>query len=167
MKSLIMKKLLRKPETEWHLETVDDRNYRLYPLAVSKPFICDLLEMQPGQPGGSDWSVDNPFEEQGLAFRMRVEGYGYIENPCFYTGKGMIRFDTVVKGGQYLLFNGTDAYVTDRNYNRLSKAEHTGKCPVERGSAPLSFGCSFGGEEGPEVRVRFITGAAPYIIRRK
>lgn len=28
------------------------------------------------------------------------------------------------------------------------------------------FGCSFGGEEGPEVRVRIITKSEPYLITR-
>ncbi|MCI5650302.1 MAG: hypothetical protein MR332_12930 [Fusicatenibacter sp.] len=161
-----LKEQLRRPETEWHLEKIDDWNYKLYPMAISKPFVCDLLEMQPGQPGGSDWSFDNPFEEQPLVFRMRVEGYGYIENPRFYTKKGMINFEAVVKGGQYLIFDGQEAWVTDRNYNKLSKAEHTGNCLVEKGSAPLSFGCSFGGEEGPEVKVRVITQTAPRMISR-
>ena len=30
----------------------------------------------------------------------------------------------------------------------------------------LSFGCLFGGEEGPEIRVRVITKSEPYIIKR-
>ncbi|PWM32475.1 MAG: hypothetical protein DBX58_04095 [Clostridiales bacterium] len=161
-----LKEQLKKPETEWHLEKKDDRNFALYPMAISKPFVCDLLEMQPGQPGGADWSFENPFGEQKLAFRMKIEGYGYIEKPRFYTRKGMIRFDVRVKGGQYLIFDGAEAYVTDRNYNRLSEAEYEGTCLVEKGIAPLSFGCSFGGEEGPEVTVRVITKSTPYAISR-
>ena len=160
-----LKEELRKPETEWHLEKEDEETYSLYPMAISKPFICDLLEMQPGQPGGSDWSFTNPFEEQELVFRMRVEGYGYIENPRFYTRLGMIRFDARVKGGQYLIFDGKEAYVTDRNYNRVGTAGYSGSCRLAKGTAALSFGCSFGGEEGPEVRVRVMTKTQPYTIR--
>ena len=159
-----LKEELRKPETEWHLEKEDEGTYRLYPMAISKPFICDLLEMQPGQPGGSDWSFSNPFEEQELVFRMRVEGYGYIENPRIYTKLGMICFHTRVKGGQYLIFDGKEAYVTDRNYNRIETVGYSGSCRVAKGTAALSFGCSFGGEEGPEVRVRVITRSEPYTI---
>ena len=97
---------------------------------------------------------------------MKVEGYGYIENPRFYNKYGMLQFRTVVKGGQYLLFDGQEAYVTDRNYNRLSRAEYSGSCQFDHGAAQLSFGCSFGGEEGPEVQVRLITRSEPYLIRR-
>lgn len=161
-----LKELLKKPETEWHLEKEDDHLFRLYPMAITRPLICDLLEMQPGQPGGSDWTLNNPLEKQSFSFRMKVEGYGYIENPRFYNKYGMLQFRTVVKGGQYLLFDGQEAYVTDRNYNRLSRAEYSGSCQIDHGAAQLSFGCSFGGEEGPEVQVRLITRSEPYLIRR-
>ncbi len=39
-------------------------------------------------------------------------------------------------------------------------------CLVDKGNAQLSFGCSFGGDEGPEVRVRVITKAVPYVVAR-
>lgn len=162
-----LKEILKKPETEWHLEKEDDKTFRLYPMAISKPLVCDLLEMQPGQPGGSDWSFAQPFDRQKFSFRMKVDGYGYIENPRFYNSCGAMQFQATVKGGQYLLFDGCRAYVTDRNYNRLSEAAYTGDCFVEKGYAQLSFGCSFGGDEGPEVKVRVITKSTPYTITRK
>lgn len=161
-----LKELLKKPETEWHLEKENETTFRLYPMAVSKPLVCDLLEMQPGQPGGSDWSFDQPFDRQGFSFRMKVDGYGYIENPKFYNATGVLQFQTTVKGGQYLLFDGWKAFVTDKNYNKLQECPYIGNCHVEKGTAQLSFGCSFGGDEGPEVKVRVITKAAPYIVTR-
>ena len=161
-----LKEELRKPETEWHLEKKDDHHFELYPMAISEPFICDLLEMQPGQPGGADWYMENGFEEQPLKFQMRVEGYGFIEEPKFYTKKGILKFDATVKGGQYLLFDGKEAWVTDRNYNRQKKVSYTGSCPLVKGKDSFSFGCTFGGEEGPEVRIRVITQGTPCQISR-
>lgn len=111
-----LKEKLRKPETEWHLEKVDDHHFELYPMAVSQPFVCDLLEMQPGQPGGADWYFENCFEEQPLKFQMKVE--------------------------------------------------YTGSCPLVKGKDSFSFGCTFGGEEGPEVSVQVITQGEPYHITR-
>lgn len=162
-----LKELLKKPETEWHLEKENDTTFRLYPMAISKPLVCDLLEMQPGQPGGSDWSFAQPFDRQSFSFRMKVDGYGYIENPKFYNTTGVLQFQTSVKGGQYLLFDGEKAFVTDRNYNKLQECPYIGSCLVEKGSAQLSFGCSFGGEEGPEVKVKVITKAEPYTVTRE
>lgn len=161
-----LKEELRKPETEWHLKKVDDHHFELYPMAVSQPFVCDLLEMQPGQLGGADWYFENCFEEQPLKFQMRVEGYGFIEKVQFYTKKGLIKFDATVKGGQYLLFDGEEAWVTDRNFNRQGKAEYTGSCPLVKGKGSFSFGCTFGGEEGPEVSVQVITQGEAYHIMR-
>lgn len=161
-----LKEELRKPETEWHLKKVDDHHFELYPMAVSQPFVCDLLEMQPGQPGGADWYFENCFEEQPLKFQMRVEGYGFIEKVQFYTKKGLIKFDATVKGGQYLLFDGEEAWVTDRNFNRQGKAEYAGSCPLVKGKDSFSFGCTFGGEEGPEVSVQVITQGEAYHIMR-
>ena len=112
-------------------------------MAVSQPFVCDLLEMQPGQPGGADWYFENCFEEQPLKFQMRVEGYGFI-----------------------LFFDGREDCVTDRNFNRQSMVSYTGNCLVKNGKDSFSFGCTFGGEEGPEVSVRVITQGAPYQITR-
>lgn len=162
-----LKELLKKPETEWHLEKENERLFRLYPMAVSKPLVCDLLEMQPGQPGGSDWSFEQPFERQVFTFRMKVDGNGYIVNPRFYNTSGVVQFQATVKGGQYLLFDGSRAFVTDRNYNKLEEVRYTGNCLVEKGNASLSFGCTFGGEEGPEVRVRVSTKSEPYSIKRE
>ncbi len=161
-----LKELLKKPETEWHLEKEGEHLFRLYPIAITKPLVCDLLEMQPGQPGGSDWTLRNPMEKQNFAFRMKVNGYGYIQDPRFYCKYGMLQFRAVVKGGQYLLFDGKEAYVTDRNYNRLAQVDYSGSCQIDQGDTQLSFGCSFGGDEGPEVQVRIITKAKPYLIRR-
>lgn len=42
---------LRLPETEWKLEKQGEE-FLLYPMDISKPLVCDLLELQPGQPGG-------------------------------------------------------------------------------------------------------------------
>lgn len=162
-----LKEQLKKPETEWHLEKENETTFRLYPLAISKPLVCDLLEMQPGQPGGSDWSLTQPFDRQSFSFRMKVDGYGHIENPKFYNATGVLQFQTTVKGGQYLLFDGQKAFVTDRNYNKLYEAAYMGSCQMEKGHSQLSFGCSFGGDEGPEVKVRIITKSEPYSITRE
>lgn len=161
-----LKELLKKPETEWHLEKIDETYYKLYPMAISKPLICDLLEMQPGQPGGSDWTFENKLEKQEFSFRMKVEGNGYIENPKFYNRSGVIQFHAKIKGGQYLIFDDHRAFVTDRNFNKISEVEYKGKCFVEKNTAQLSFSCLFGGEEGPEIKVRIITKSEPYMIQR-
>ena len=159
-----LRESLRDPKTEWHLEKKDENTFLLYPLFMSKPYVCDLLELQPGQPGGADWVLDNPYAEQEYEFRMRVVGYGEIHNPSLYTSKGILKFNCTVKGGQYLWYRNGKAVITDRNYRVLEEVKAVGKGIVENGQHPFSFGCEFSGEEGPEVTVRVFTKGEPMEI---
>ena len=156
-----LRESLRDPKTEWHLEKNDENTFLLYPLFMSKPYVCDLLELQPGQPGGADWVLDNPYAEQEYEFRMRVVGYGGIHNPSLYTSKGILKFNCTVKGDQYLWYRNGKAVITDRNYRVLEEVKAVGKGIVENGQHPFSFGCEFSGEEGPEVTVRVFTKGEP------
>lgn len=159
-----LRESLRDPKTEWHLEKKDENTFLLYPLFLSKPYVCDLLELQPGQPGGADWVLDNPYAEQEYEFRMRVVGYGGIHNPSLYTSKGILKFNCTVKGDQYLWYRNGKAVITDRNYRVLEEVKAVGKGIVENGQHPFSFGCEFSGEEGPEVTVRVFTKGEPMEI---
>lgn len=152
---------LRDPKTEWHLEKDEDGTFRIYPLFISKPYVCDLLELQPGQPGGADWVLDNPYAEQEYDFRMGVVGYGEIHNPSLYTRKGLLKFPCTVKGGQYLWYRNGKAVITDRNFRPLEEVKAVGQGIVENGQHPFSFACEFSGEEGPEVTVRVFTKGEP------
>ena len=149
--------LLRRPENEFRLEKRDDGHYTVYSIAISKTYTCALSEMQPGQPGGSDWSVENPMEES-FAFRLRVEGDGEISDPMFKTTAGTVKFPCVVADGQYLLFDldGT-ARVTDRNYKTLETVAPIGKALLPHGVSAVAFSCGHGRDDLPDVAVRFIT----------
>ena len=159
----MLRERLRDPKTEWHLEEEEDC-FLLYPLHISVPMVCDLLEMQPGQPGGSDWSVDNPFEEQSYEMILRVVGNGRILSPSLYTAKGMLKFSGSIQGGQYLLYRQGKALRTDRNYNVLEELSVTGTGMLGTGNQHLGFACDFDGEEGPEITVRLLTRGTPQRI---
>ena len=158
---------LKDPLTEWHLEKVDDQNFLLYPLTISKYFRCNLGEMQPGQPGGSDWSWNSP-EEGRFSIRLRVEGEGSVKNPAFTTSKGVIKFPCTISGGQYL-FYGFDgkAMITDKNYNTLEVIEPLGKAVLPAGSSAVSFSCDAPDDETPEVNVRYMTRSKPEQIKKQ
>lgn len=155
-----LRERLRDPKTEWHLEEKEDC-FLLYPLHISAPMVCDLLEMQPGQPGGADWSVDNPYEEQSYDMILRVEGNGRILSPSLYTVKGMLKFTGAIPGGQYLIYRQGTALRTDRNYNVLEELQAAGTGVLDREIQHLGFACDFDGEEGPEVTVRLLTRGCP------
>lgn len=158
---------LRDPKTEWHLEKLDEQSYNLYPLSISKYYRCNLAEMQPGQPGGADWSLDTPYQGS-YAVRLKVEGDGTIKNPAFTTQNGIIKFPCEISGNQYLLytFDGK-AVVTDKNYKVISEVQPEGNALTPAGSSAISFSCEQESEDAPEVVIRFITKGEPEKIMLK
>lgn len=158
---------LKDPQTEWHLEKTDRQTYNLYPLNISKHYRCNLAEMQPGQPGGADWSWTTPFAST-YAIRLKVDGDGKIKNPSFTTPEGVIKFPCEISDHQYLLytFDGK-AVVTDKNYNVISEVQPQGKALLPAGSSAVAFSCEQASEDVPEVIIRFITKGTPEVIKLK
>ena len=156
---------LRDPQTEWHLEKTDEQNYNLYPLHISKHYRCNLAEMQPGQPGGADWSWESPYESV-YAIRLKVDGDGTIKDPSFTTPKGVIKFPCEISDRQYLLytFDGK-AVVTDKNYNVISEVQPQGNAVLPAGSSAVAFSCEQISEDAPEVIIRYITKGTPEVIK--
>ncbi|MFD0871893.1 hypothetical protein [Paenibacillus residui] len=159
---------LRKPKGDWHLEAAGDDGWLLYPLARSKPLICSPAELQPGQPGGSDWALYNPYAAQPLAFTLRVvPTYGNeeasVKRPTVYTDGVYMTFDTEVMANQYLVCDG-DRYgkIYDSNWNLLRTVQASAEAPtVRHGGQTLSFSCKFVGEPKPEVRVTVMMRGEP------
>lgn len=156
---------LKDPQTEWHLEKTDEQTYNLYPLSISKHFRCNMAEMQPGQPGGADWSWSSPYES-AYAIRLKVDGDGTIKDPSFTTPKGVIKFPCEISDRQYLLytFDGK-AVVTDKNYNVISEVTPQGNALLPAGSSAVAFSCEQISEDAPEVIIRYITKGTPEVIR--
>jgi len=156
---------LKDPQTEWHLEKTDEQTYNLYPLSISKHFRCNMAEMQPGQPGGADWSWSSPYESV-YAIRLKVDGDGTIKDPSFTTPKGVIKFPCEISDRQYLhyTFDGK-AVVTDKNYNVISEVTPQGNALLPAGSSAVAFSCEQISEDAPEVIIRYITKGAPEVIK--
>ena len=156
---------LKDPQTEWHLEKTDEQTYNLYPLSISKHFRCNMAEMQPGQPGGADWSWNSPYES-AYAIRLKVDGDGTIKDPSFTTPKGVIKFPCEISDRQYLLytFDGK-AVVTDKNYNVISEVTPQGNALLPAGSSAVAFSCERISEDAPEVIIRYITKGTPEVIK--
>lgn len=157
---------LRDPKTEWHLEKTGEKSFSLYPLYISKYFHCDLGELQPGQPSGSDWSWDSPYAGP-FALRLKVEG-GKIANPAFHTNSGIVKFPCTVDDGQYLLYTSDGkAQVTDKNYNVISVVNAQGNAALPQGNSAVSFSCDKIGSGTPLVTVRYITRGNPETLKLK
>lgn len=160
-----LREKLRVPESEWHLEKDATGGFLLYPLYRSEPLVCDLLELQPGQPGGADWVFTNPWEKQEYDFRLRVEGYGDIHNPSFTSRHSTLRFACTVRSGQYLCYRAGKGSITDHNYRPLREVIPDGHGVAEAGRQNFSFACGFSGEEGPAVTVQIFIKGEPIALR--
>ncbi|NJI73945.1 hypothetical protein HCX49_12095 [Sphingobacterium kitahiroshimense] len=161
-------KRLRDPETEWHLKKVTEDQFLLYPLYISDRYRCDLSEMQPGQPGGADWSWHAP-NEGTYALRLKVEGGGTISNPSFTTSKGVIKIEGAIETDQYLLLDHDgNALLTDKNFNTIKKLPVQGKAILPQGNSSIAFACDVQDDTPTEVLVRYsVRGEAEKITKRK
>lgn len=148
---------LRDPQNEFRLEKLSENRFQLYPISISPVYTCALGEMQPGQPGGADWTVTNR-REASFAFRLRVDGEGEIRDPMFRNAGGAVKFPCTVEDGQYLLFDlDGRCEVTDKNYRTLCRVDPVGTLALPCGTSALSFSCSHDRGDTPDVLVTFLT----------
>lgn len=147
-----LKAKLKDQNSEWHLEK-EGETYTLYSVDKSQTFHCDLLEMQPGQPGGADWTFYNQFEKQEFHCSVRIFGDGYAENIALTTKNGMLKFPARINGGEYLIYDGKTGRITDKNYNTIKEVQPIGSSIVSAGQQALAMYCDFGGNEGVEITV--------------
>ncbi|RAP75036.1 hypothetical protein [Paenibacillus montanisoli] len=155
---------MRDPKSDWHLEPAGEDGWQLVPVSISKPLVCNPAEMQPGQPGGSDWAFYNKFGEQPLRFTLRVTpAYGnadaLIKRPTFYTNGVYMTFDTEVCANEYLVCDGDRiGRIYDLNWNLQRTVTASADAPTVRsGGQTVSFGCKFEGDPKPVVSVTVST----------
>jgi hypothetical protein len=155
---------LKDPKSDWHLEAAGEGKWNLYPVHISKPLVCNPAELQPGQPGGADWTYFNRYADQPLKFTLRViPSYGNddasIKRPTFYTNGVYMTFDTEIFVNQYLICEGDRiGRVYDQNWNLLRTVNASADAPIVRtGGQPLSFSCKFEGDPKPLVSVKVTT----------
>lgn len=162
---------LREPKGDWHLERAGEDRWNLYPVSISKPLVCNPAELQPGQPGGADWTFFNRHADQPLRLTMRViPSYGNddasVKRPTFYTNGVYMSFDTEVFANQYLVCEGDRiGKIYDSNWNLLKTVQASADSPIVRhGGQTLSFSCKFDGDPKPLVQVKVTTWGEPEVV---
>ena len=165
---------LREPKGDWHLEPVDDGRWNLHPVHVSKPLVCNPAELQPGQPGGADWTYFNKYADQSLKFVLRVmPSYGNedasVKRLTLYTSGVYMTFDTEIKPNQYLVCDGgRTGKIYDQNWNLLQTLQASADAPMIRyGGQTVSFSCKFEGDPKPSVSVKILAWGDPETVEAK
>jgi hypothetical protein len=156
---------LRNPKREFHLESVADGAWNLFPFHDSPDFQHEQLVRQPGEPTSAQWDVANPDARQPLQLKLRVAGKGgSIRNPKWEINRSAtLEIPVEIQAGQSLLLE-SDAIVRlyDAKGNPLQSFPlKTALPPVQSGSNPVTFDCEFQGDTPPKVTVTFKTRGTP------
>jgi len=156
---------------EFHLEPIDDKSWRIYPVEFSSKFVYRYQERQPGQPSGGEFELMNRFDRQHLRFVLRVLSNGNLDssisNPSFDINFQNIIFPLKLKPNQYLVCNdGNNVQVYDINWNLIQATELDSDLPyLPTGKCNIQFNCEFEGEPKPFVEIRFQTVGNPEIVK--
>ncbi|KRF31737.1 hypothetical protein [Paenibacillus sp. Soil787] len=159
---------LREPKGDWHLRPEGEGRWNLYPVNISKPLVCNPAELQPGQPGGADWTFYNRHADQPLKFCLRVTpSYGNddasVKRPAFFANGIYMTFETEILANQYLVCDGDRiGKIYDQNWNLQKTVETSVDATIVRnGGQTLSFSCKFEGDPKPSVSVKVFTWGEP------
>ncbi|MCY9693575.1 hypothetical protein [Paenibacillus alginolyticus] len=162
---------LRDPKGDWHLRSMGEGRWNLYPVNISKPLVCNPAELQPGQPGGADWTFYNRYADQPLKFILRVmPSYGNddasVKRPAFFANGVYMTFETEILANQYLVCDGDRiGKIYDQNWNLQKTVETSMDAPIVRnGGQTLAFSCKFEGEMKPSVSVKVFTWGEPETV---
>lgn len=158
---------LRVSSTEWHLEAdpATPGSWRLWPVALSPVLACRPGARQPGQPGGADWRVANPYGDQIPGLRLRASGAAGLRDPGFSCAGRTVIFRCRLAVGQYLI-HGEDgqAYVCDHNWNRVRAVPaEGGPLLLPSGMQPVSFSAEM--SDGATAEVRWLLRGGAEVAR--
>ena len=161
---------LRNPKREFHLESVADGAWNLFPFHDSADFQHEQLVRQPGEPTSAQWDVANPDARQPLQLKLRVAGKGgSIRNPKWEINRSAtLEIPVEIQAGQSLLLE-SDAIVRlyDAKGNPLQSFPlKTALPPMQPGSNQVTFDCEFQGDTAPKVTVTFKTRGTPARVGR-
>ena len=157
-----MKKAMKDPYCDWHIQRSEDSSFLLYPQHNSRRYYCNLTDDR--------WEWSSPYSSR-FALCITVEGKGSISNPVIQTSSGMLYLPCTIKAGQYLIYDFEgNACITDFNYNKVANVIAEGESVLAEGMTVVSFTCEVKMEERkyPEVSLRYYThGDAKKIKTRK
>lgn len=160
-----LKKELKDPYQDWHLEQVGEDRFLLYRLFVSRRHRCAFTAAENSLYVAGPWEWKND-EEGPFGLRVYVEGKGEVQNPVIHIGEKELLFPCSVKAQQFLIYDfDSVAYITDMDYNTLEEVVPIGEAVLPAGSSEVRFSCTFADERAkPSVMVRYLTREEPIRI---
>jgi hypothetical protein len=168
--SAAQKELLKNPKNEFHLETIDEKSWKLYPFHASQEYIYEKTIRQPGEPVSVEWLFDNTDKEQPMQFRLKAfGGNGTVINPSFEIDNfTLVTYNVELKNNETLLCEGAKtARVYDNKGRQIKTVDANIIIPhISNGRHKINFNCEFTGDQPLTVKVIFKTiGDADQVIK--
>ena len=150
---------LKDPKRDFHLEKTGDGAWKLHEFASSPVFVRERMERQPGEPTHTVWTVDQPWSEQRLQFRLAVTGKSgsaraFKLQVDHYTE---LAIPVELAAGESLICDGS---TTVRFYDAKGKLKGTATLAtlppsVGMGTHSIIMDSEFSGDDAPKIEVQF------------
>ncbi|MCL5281418.1 MAG: alpha-L-fucosidase [Planctomycetes bacterium] len=160
------KRRLQDIRQEFHLEALDEHSWNLYPVYSSQHTLAQ--QVQPGQPSGTTWELDNLYGPQPLQFILQVSGDTPISDLTLKIDDAEeIPVPVTLQPGSILKYSGTgQAVVYDKRWKELEKVVlNPSVLKVGPGRHRVTFGCRFQTADQPQVKIEFrLVGEAEKVV---
>ena len=147
------------PYADWHLEAYGDDSFLLYPVRISRRYLCPVAK----GPIQETWRW-KASEKSPVSLSIEVKGKGEIRQPAIAIGTDTLHFPCVVKAGQQLRcgFNGK-VRIIDADHHQTVKELTLEELPMlPEGETEVTFTCETRADgKLPEVLVRYQTRETP------
>jgi hypothetical protein len=150
---------LKNPKNEFHLEKRDEGKWTLHQYAMSPVFTREKYERQPGEPTHTTWTLQYPWKEQPLQFRLQITGEtGSVKNIKIQIDKYKeLLFPVELAAGESLVCDGTETIrLYDKNGKPKGSFKLQNKPPsVAPGAHIILIDSDFAGDVTPKIEVQF------------
>ncbi len=152
-----LKERLKDSKNEFHLEKIKEKEWNLYQIETSDPFIHEKLEKQPGEPTASSFSFGINSFQQKLRFNIEIKGKsGSASNfKIVFDNYAELNIPDELKLGETMICDGSG---TIRIYDDKGKIRNSldfaEKIPVLNvGKHKITFDAVFVGDEPPKAEM--------------
>jgi len=164
-------KRLQNPKNEFHLEKVNDSEWKLYSLKLNSGYFHRFRDVQEGEPLVSKWKYSNPYDNQAMQFYMTIKAgedgaNGTISNLKIEVNNySELIIEESLIPNERLYCNGKKVYLCDGGW-KVKKELVVKKIPkVNKGENTLVVMCDFKGDY-PVIEVDLKTVSEAEVVKK-
>ena len=161
---------MKNPVNEFHLEKVNDNEWKLFSVSLKGNFVHQFRLVQDGEPVLSKFTYQNPYVSQPLKFYMYVkkgeEGEkGAVSNiKLTVNNHAELLISGEFRPNDYLYCDGENVYLCDDGW-KIKKTIPVGKIPkIKNGDNQITVFSEFKGNK-PLIEMEFKTFSQPETVK--